>query len=252
METRDFLLPPYFDYFATFLWATSGDLLGARKGYALLCIATVAMVSSTGGGLLRDSLLIQDGPPMLLRSSTYLFIIAAAVVLVVGVGHRIQRFSYFQQIVSVVDAIGLGAYAVVGMNRALLAGLSMPGVIVVGMVNAVGGGILRDVLMRKEPGMFQPGTLEELLALIGCILSVDLVRGLAVSQFYAAWLTIAVVFTIPMLALRIRSARSLWNASGNTGRSPSASNEIGAMNGSHWTGSNRNQRCQPGAVPGPL
>jgi uncharacterized membrane protein YeiH len=63
----------------------------------------------------------------------------------------------------VVDAIGLGAYAVVGMTLALKAGLSLPGVVLVGLVNAVGGGILRDVLMRREPNMFLPGTLEEAL-----------------------------------------------------------------------------------------
>ncbi len=201
MEHKDFLLPPYFDYSATFLWAISGALLGARKGYAILGIITVAMVSSTGGGLLRDSILIQDGPPVLLRSSTYLSIIALAVLIVFVFGRQIQRWRYFKHLMSVVDAVGLGAYAVVGMNFAFVAGLSIAGVIVVGMMNAVGGGILRDVLMRREPSMFQPGTLEESLALVGCILFVGLVRGLHVIQFYAAWMTIAVVFLIRMIAI---------------------------------------------------
>lgn len=176
--------------------------MGARKGYAILGIITVAMVSSTGGGLLRDSILIQDGPPVLLRSSTYLSIIAVAVFIVFVFGQQIQRWRYFKHLMSVVDAVGLGAYAVVGMNFAFVAGLSIPGVIVVGMMNAVGGGILRDVLMRREPSMFQPGTLEESLALVGCILFVGLVRGLNMIQFYAAWMTIAVVFIIRMIAIR--------------------------------------------------
>ena len=203
MEIKAFLLlPAYFDYIATFLWAISGSLLGARMGYALLGILTVAVVSSAGGGLLRDGVFLQDGPPVLLRSPTYLSIIAASVLVVVLFGQRIQRMRHLHYAVSLVDAIGLGAYAVVGMNRALAAGLSLPGVIVVGMVNAVGGGILRDVLIRQEPSMFQPGTLDESLALIGCVLFVMLIRLLSFEQYHAAWITIAVVFSIRMIAIR--------------------------------------------------
>lgn len=202
METKVFLLPTYFDYFATFLWAISGALLGARRGYAPLGIITIAIVSSTGGGLLRDGLFIQDGPPLLLRSPAYLSLISVAGILVIGFGQYIQPFRHFYNVVSLVDAIGLGAYAVVGMNRALVAGLSLPGVIVVGMVNAIGGGVLRDVIIGEEPRMFQPGTLEESLALIGCLIFVGLIRWLGVDQYYAAWLTIAMVFAIRMIAVR--------------------------------------------------
>lgn len=139
---------------------------------------------------------------MLLRTPSYLYIIAVAVLLVLVVGQRIQRFRYFHQVMSLVDAMGLGAYAVVGMNRAIAAGLSLPGIIVVGMVNAVGGGILRDVLMRREPSMFQPGTLEESLALLGCVLFMGLVRGFSIGQYPAAWFTIGVVFTVRIWAVR--------------------------------------------------
>lgn len=196
------LLPAYFDLGATFLWAISGSLLGARKGYSPIGILTIAIVSSTGGGLLRDGFFIQDGPPMLLRSPTYLTIIAAAFLVVVVIGPHIQRLKYFQYTVSVVDAIGLGAYAVVGMNRAITAGVSIPGVIVIGMVNAVGGSILRDVMLRTELSILQPGTLEESLALVGCILFVLLTHLLSYEQNLAAWITIGVVFTIRMIAMR--------------------------------------------------
>lgn len=139
---------------------------------------------------------------MLLRSPTYLTIIAAAFLVVVVIGPHIQRLKYFQYTVSVVDAIGLGAYAVVGMNRAITAGVSIPGVIVIGMVNAVGGSILRDVMLRTELSILQPGTLEESLALVGCILFVLLTHLLSYEQNLAAWITIGVVFTIRMIAMR--------------------------------------------------
>lgn len=197
-----FSLPPYFDYGATFLWALSGALLGARKGYAIPGILTVAFVSSVGGGVLRDGLFLQNGPPVVLRSSGYLLLIALATVLILIAGARIQRLRQLPHFLSLVDAIGLGAYAVVGMNLALAAKLSLPGVVLVGLVNAVGGGILRDVLLRREPSMFLPGTLEESLALLGCLLFVTLVKAQVTHQLLAAWITIGVIAVMRLLAIR--------------------------------------------------
>ncbi len=199
---KQFLLPPAFDYSATFLWAITGALLGAKRGYAILGIITIALVSSTGGGLLRDGLFLRDGPPVLLRTPVYLLIIAAAVLLVVFFGRWLNQAPYGAHLVGVVDAIGLGAYAVVGMNRALAAQISLPGVVLVGMVNAVGGGILRDILIGEEPHMFQPGTLEESSALIGCLLFIAVTQTLSVGQFMASWLTIGVTFSIRTAAIR--------------------------------------------------
>jgi uncharacterized membrane protein YeiH len=176
--------------------------LGARKGYSIPGILTVALVSSVGGGLLRDGLFIQNGPPAILRTPVYLSLIAVAVMIILLFGHYIRRFRYLHHAVGLVDALGLGAYAVVGMDRALVAGLSLPGVVLVGTVNAVGGGILRDVLMNREPVMFQPGTLEEVLAIVGCVFFVILARFLSVDLYIAAWLTIALVFLLRALAVR--------------------------------------------------
>lgn len=109
---------------------------------------------------------------------------------------------YLPQLISMVDAIGLGAYAVVGMTLALEVGLSLPGVVLVGLVNAVGGGILRDVLIRREPNMFLPGTLEEVLALLGCLWFVLQVSALGWPLRAAAWLTIGTIFVLRLAAIR--------------------------------------------------
>ncbi len=57
-----------FDVVATLFWAISGAMLGARRGFDILGIFIVAMVSSVGGGLLRDGFFLQDGPPRFLQS----------------------------------------------------------------------------------------------------------------------------------------------------------------------------------------
>ena len=158
-------------------------------------------MSAAGGGLLRDGIFLQT-IPVLVQTPIYLYLIVAAVTLVLFFGARLQRMKELAHIVGLIDALGLGAYAVVGMNRALAADLPLIGVAVVGVVNAVGGGILRDVLNREEPSMFKPGTLEESLALVGCGVFLALIKLTSTGQFVSAWVAIAIVFAIRLLAVR--------------------------------------------------
>jgi uncharacterized membrane protein YeiH len=221
VPVKAFQLPPFFDYGATFVWAVSGALLAARRGYAILGILTLALVSSTGGGLLRDGIFIDNGPPGLVQTPIYLWLIIIAAVLVILLGRRIERLPHAPSALLLTDALGLGAYATVGMDRALAAGISLPGVMLVGMVNAVGGGMLRDVLLNNEQQMFKPGTLEQALALLGCIVFILLTQALHSSVLAAAWVTILTVFISRLLAIRFRiqthplsDFRSYWDRTG--------------------------------------
>jgi uncharacterized membrane protein YeiH len=198
----EFLLPPFFDYGATFVWAVSGALVGARKGYDIVGGFLLALAASTGGGLLRDGLFLQQGPPALVRSAVYLQLIVAAAVLVWFFGRYIHEMERFKDLLRLVDAAGLGAFAVVGMNRASAAGLSVLGVILVGLVNAVGGGLLRDVIARREPDLLRPGTLQALAVLAGCLVFLALTGWGRTGQTPAAWTAIAVVFVLRALSPR--------------------------------------------------
>jgi uncharacterized membrane protein YeiH len=119
-------------------------------------------------------------------------------------GKRVQRIPGFERVISVVDGIGLGAYAAVGMSRAEALGFSGPGVVLVGMVNAVGGSVLRSVLVAKEPHLFRPGTYESVAALIGCGVFLSLTRSGMAGPTGAAWATIVVVFLVRVAAIAYR------------------------------------------------
>lgn len=192
---------PYFDWGATLLWATSGAMLGARRGCDLSGVFVVALISATGGGLLRDGLFLQDGPPALLRTPVYLLLVGAAVILVAVFGSYLRRFVWLGRLVDLVDALGLGAYAVVGMNLARQAGLPVIAAIVVGMVNAVGGSVLRDLLLADRPQLVRPGLWMTYAALIGCFAFVLLLTAGAPREL-AGGLTVALVFAVRMAALR--------------------------------------------------
>jgi uncharacterized membrane protein YeiH len=198
-----FTLPIYFDYGATFVWSVSGALIAARRGYDAIGVSALALVSATGGGLLRDGLFLQNGPPALVRTPFYLFIVAVATVLVLVSGARLKNQErHISPVVHIVDALGLGAYAVVGMQLSTQAGLSVPAVTLVGVVNAVGGSILRDVLVRQEPEIFRPGTLTALAALTSCLVFLALVAGIGLSPSLAAWPAILMAALVRTVSVR--------------------------------------------------
>jgi uncharacterized membrane protein YeiH len=115
-------------------------------------------------------------------------------------------------VLSLVDALGLGIYAVVGVQKSLDAGLAIPAAILVGTINAVGGGLLRDVLTREVPLLFKPGQFYALTALVGCICFVVFAIPARMEVQRAAFLAIGSTFLLRLLAIRFdwRSRAVVW------------------------------------------
>jgi uncharacterized membrane protein YeiH len=197
--TPQFQLPIEFDLGAVFLFALTGAWVGIRRGYDFIGVFTVALATGVGGGLIRDGLFIQDGAPAFMQDTRYLWAVIAATVLG-GVTFALARRA--ERLVAAVDALGLGAYAVVGMQKALAAGLSPSAAILVGVLNATGGGLIRDVLVRDEPLLLKPGQYYVLAALAGCILFMGLSDHGGVPVQEAAWYAIGSVFMLRMLAIQ--------------------------------------------------
>ena len=197
MGTSSFLLPIEFDLAATFLLAMTGVWVAGARGYDVVGAFTLAFVSGVGGGLLRDSIFLSQ-PPAVMQNPLYLAAVLAAVV----VGMLFYRLALrFERLVAYVDALALAAYAVVGADKALVAGIAPVAAALIGMTNAVGGGLLRDILVRDEPLLFKPGQFYVLAALGGCVLFVALrYYGMPVQQAAAA--SISVTLLLRLLAIR--------------------------------------------------
>ena len=106
------------------------------------------------------------------------------------------------KLVSTIDAVGTPAFAVVGMQLALGTGIPLPGVVLVGAVSSVGGGVLRDVIVRDIPFILQPGQFFALVVLLACLAFLALTLALKVDTAPAAWATIALFFVVRMLTIR--------------------------------------------------
>ena len=195
---EQFHLPIIFDLAATFAFGITGALAALRRGYDFIGLFVLAFASGVGGGLLRDGLFIQQGPPALTTDSRYIVAFLAASVIGLLFRHWINRLT---KVIALIDALGLGAYAVVGIEKSISAGLSMPAAVLVGVINAVGGGLLRDLLVRDEPLLLKPGQFYTLAALGGCLLFVFLTMNVGMPAPRAALITIACTFVVRVLAI---------------------------------------------------
>lgn len=205
-----FLLPIEFDLVATFLMAMTGVWAASRRGYDAVGAFGMAFVSGLGGGLMRDSIFLSQ-TPVVMQDPRYLAAIMAAML----VGGMLQHFAKrFDRMMAYVDALAIGVYAVVGTDKALAHGIAAQGAILVGMCNAVGGGMLRDVLTREEPLMFKPGQLYVLAALGGCLLFPLLTRRYGIPIHDAAWIAIGATLLLRLLAIQFNWSTtpfSNWN-----------------------------------------
>jgi uncharacterized membrane protein YeiH len=212
------LLPLLFDYAATFIWALSGAVIAARRGLIPIGVITVAIVSATGGGLLRDGLLLPNQTPALLTNPRYVLLATAAALLVLNFGHGVDRSKYLPVVVRVANALGSGTYAVVGVDRAIAAHLPPVGIVIVGMVNAVGGAMMRDLLIGRAPQLFRPGRPVAFAALMATLLFSLFTLQFGMRHEAAAFLTISTVFALDMILLRfnirshpLESFRGYWD-----------------------------------------
>ena len=151
------------DLLGIFVFAIAGGLLAVRKELDLVGVVVIAMVTALGGGLLRD-VLIGDVPPPGLEDWRYLTVPLAAGMLVFFFHPAIGRL---ERLISKIDAGGLGLFAVAGALKAHDYDLGPMPAAILGVVTAVGGGVLRDVLVRDVPAILRRGELYAIPALAG-------------------------------------------------------------------------------------
>jgi uncharacterized membrane protein YeiH len=137
-----------------FAFATSGALMAVHKGFDVVGIVVLAMLTALGGGILRD-VIIGDTPPAAFTNVTYLVVPLAAAAVTFAAHPLVRRLTFT---VLVFDAAGLGLFCVTGTLKALDAGLGSVQAVLLGVTTAVGGGVLRDITARETPALLQVDT----------------------------------------------------------------------------------------------
>ncbi|WP_233582661.1 trimeric intracellular cation channel family protein [Candidimonas sp. SYP-B2681] len=183
------------DLIGTFAFATSGALAAHQKKLDLFGIITVAYMTACGGGIIRD-VCIGALPPAGLSDWRYLVVSVLAAGVVLGGNQWVPKLS---QPVLLFDALGLGFFAVFGAHKTLSQGHSIEAAIILGMVSAVGGGALRDVLLNRTPVILQ----KEVYASAALVAAAFQTGGetLGWSLRWVPWVAIVLCFAIRYLAL---------------------------------------------------
>ncbi|NUS45076.1 MAG: trimeric intracellular cation channel family protein [Mycobacteriaceae bacterium] len=139
------------DIAGIFVFATSGALLAVRRGFDVVGMAVLAVVTSLGGGLIRD-LVIGAVPPAAVTDLGYFVTPLAATAVVFFLHPEVARINVA---ISVFDAAGLGLFCVTGTIKAYEHGLGYTAAAGLGVATAVGGGVLRDVLCNEVPSLLR-------------------------------------------------------------------------------------------------
>jgi uncharacterized membrane protein YeiH len=201
MNKGGFELPLFFDIGATAAFALTGAFAGVRRGYDIVGVFFLSAATALGGGLIRDGIFLNQGVPLAIRNPAYITTVAAACGLGLLLTSRMRRFERW---IMIGDALGLGTYSVVGAQMALRDGLGVPAALVIGVLNATGGGLLRDVLAREEPFVFKPGEFYVLVALAGAVCFVFMAVVLGTRMKTAAVTAIAVTLVFRYLTVRYK------------------------------------------------
>jgi uncharacterized membrane protein YeiH len=139
------------DILGTFAFAISGALVALDKKFDIFGVIIIAFVTAVGGGMLRD-ILINAHPINWIGDLNYLYTIFLAVVFTFLVKSKI---AYLSKTMFLFDTIGISVFTLLGLQKGLSYELHPLVAVIMGMISAVFGGVLRDVLTNRVPLIFE-------------------------------------------------------------------------------------------------
>ena len=186
-----------------YVFATSGALMAIRKGFDAVGILIMATITALGGGIMRD-VIIGATPPAAFGNISYL-VVAAVAALVTFFAHPVVE--KLNMAILIFDAAGLGLFCVTGTAKALDYDLGALPSVVLGVMTAVGGGVLRDIIAMEVPALVKVETeLYSVPVAIGAIV-IAATYGTSLPQA-----PIAVGAAVAVFLLRILSMTLHWHA----------------------------------------
>ena len=160
------------DLTGTFVFAVNGALTGLEAARLdIVGMVALGMVTAVGGGIVRD-ILIGAVPPAAFNYWPYLAVAAGGALLAFFFSRALRRFTLP---IDFLDAAGLSLFCVTGATKSLQYGLGAVPAVILGAVTGVGGGTIRDVLVRRVPAVLT-SSLYAIPALVGAALAVTAVR----------------------------------------------------------------------------
>lgn len=189
------------DLLGTFAFGLSGGTLAIRNRLDIFGVIVLSVAAALAGGMLRD-MLLGATPVIALADERYLLVALGAALVAFFCMPVMSRLG---KPVMVLDALGLGLFAVTGCRKGLDYGLDPVASVLLGVLTAVGGGLVRDLLVAEVPRVLR----EEIYALAAFVGATVVVIGEHLEM--AGWLVTLVGVSAAFL-LRVISVIYGWSA----------------------------------------
>ena len=171
------------DYVGTFAFALTGATVAAKSDYDFFGMLFLAFLTAVGGGTTRD--IILGVPVFWTISSISLYIILSATIVTLFFKSYIWKH---HSVIFFCDTVGLGIFAIIGTQKAMLMNTNIETAVLMGMISGVLGGILRSIFSREEPIIFKK-EIYATTAAIGSILFISFYK-LDISYYFNISITL--------------------------------------------------------------
>jgi uncharacterized membrane protein YeiH len=182
------------DIIGTAAFAVSGVLVGIKHKMDLFGVFVLAILTASGGGLIRD-VIIGQGLPVFFTEPKYLITIVITVILTDFIYRYIKRLIV---IIKIFDAIGLGVFTILAAYKGISLDIPLIGIIFIAALTGIGGGVLRDILVNDVPLVFK-SEIYALAAITGAFCLYFLYNYIDVNL--NIYICVTIIFVIRVLAI---------------------------------------------------
>jgi uncharacterized membrane protein YeiH len=192
-------LQPILQYGGTIAFAISGALVALRHRMDVVGVVLLGAIVAVGGGTIRDLLL--QNPIFWIQSPAFVIVGALTALATIPLANSgtIKALEQYN-LISMTDAAGLALFVITGTNVALSAGANNFTAAIIGVISGIGGGIIRDILANKIPGVLTDTQLYAAAAFAGAILYVLLLQT-SLSPLVSVWIPIILIFVLRALSI---------------------------------------------------
>ena len=190
------------EYIGIIAFAMSGFFVAVRSELDFLGVLISVFLTAFGGGILRD--IIVDKTPYAFTHDIPMFIVFTVMIFLIILRLHKKESIENRPLFIVSDSIGLVSFSITGALVALEAKLNMTGVLALAFTTAVGGGIIRDIIINEVPFVFKTGFYGTVSLLVGAVMY--LLSIFEVIGFY----TILALFIVGVV-LRIVAYYKKWS-----------------------------------------
>lgn len=193
----------------TLAFALSGLIAGLRKRFDLVGICMVSGVTAFGGGTLRDVIL--DRRPFFWVENSYWLWGLIALCLIGSAFLKSKHIDFTEKAIQIPDALGLGLFATLGTQIALVQHMDPIVAVLMGVFTAVFGGILRDIFCNEVPKAFSDHQPYAIIAFIGGWIYVILIY-FGVSELLSSLASFSSITIFRLVAINRNWQLPKWNA----------------------------------------